>query len=102
MPWQSKRDWKPLEERSCTDIPWLIIFTLFCIGMVSFQSNVRVAILLGPPSWNECGLKQKLCNKPYIHEGYNIFYYVVETFLGSFWGTEVCLAVVLHCDDQLG
>ncbi|XP_076585640.1 choline transporter-like protein 1 [Chaetodon auriga] len=31
---ESKRDWKPLEERSCTDIPWLIIFTLFCIGMV--------------------------------------------------------------------
>uniref|UniRef100_A0A669DPQ6 Choline transporter-like protein n=1 Tax=Oreochromis niloticus TaxID=8128 RepID=A0A669DPQ6_ORENI len=33
MPWQSKREWKPLEEHSCTDIPWLIIFTLFCIGM---------------------------------------------------------------------
>lgn len=35
MPWQGKRDWKPLEDRSCTDIPWLILFTLFCIGMVS-------------------------------------------------------------------
>ncbi|CAK6977168.1 choline transporter-like protein 1 [Scomber scombrus] len=33
MPWKGKRDWKPLEVRSCTDIPWLIIFTLFCIGM---------------------------------------------------------------------
>lgn len=31
---ESKRDWKPLEERSCTDIPWLIIFTVFCIGML--------------------------------------------------------------------
>uniref|UniRef100_A0A3B4T378 Choline transporter-like protein n=1 Tax=Seriola dumerili TaxID=41447 RepID=A0A3B4T378_SERDU len=30
---ESKRDWKPLEDRSCTDIPWLIIFILFCIGM---------------------------------------------------------------------
>ncbi|KAM4751113.1 choline transporter-like protein 1 [Anableps anableps] len=30
---EGKRDWKPLEERSCTDIPWLIIFALFCIGM---------------------------------------------------------------------
>uniref|UniRef100_A0A3Q3W4Z4 Choline transporter-like protein n=1 Tax=Mola mola TaxID=94237 RepID=A0A3Q3W4Z4_MOLML len=30
---ESKRDWKPLEDRSCTDIPWLIIFALFCIGM---------------------------------------------------------------------
>ncbi|TKS68183.1 Choline transporter-like protein 1 [Collichthys lucidus] len=30
---EGKRDWKPLEDRSCTDIPWLIIFSLFCIGM---------------------------------------------------------------------
>ncbi|KAM6940544.1 choline transporter-like protein 1 [Xenentodon cancila] len=30
---ESKQEWKPLEERSCTDIPWLIVFTLFCIGM---------------------------------------------------------------------
>ncbi|XP_061600512.1 choline transporter-like protein 1 [Cololabis saira] len=30
---ESKQEWKPLEDRSCTDIPWLIIFTLFCIGM---------------------------------------------------------------------
>ncbi|XP_010780908.1 choline transporter-like protein 1 isoform X2 [Notothenia coriiceps] len=28
-----KRDWKPLEERSCTDIPWLLIFILFGAGM---------------------------------------------------------------------
>uniref|UniRef100_A0A1A8PH49 Choline transporter-like protein n=1 Tax=Nothobranchius rachovii TaxID=451742 RepID=A0A1A8PH49_9TELE len=30
---QGKREWKPLEDRSCTDILWLIIFALFCIGM---------------------------------------------------------------------
>uniref|UniRef100_A0A1A8HGK1 Choline transporter-like protein n=1 Tax=Nothobranchius korthausae TaxID=1143690 RepID=A0A1A8HGK1_9TELE len=30
---EGKREWKPLEDRSCTDILWLIIFTLFCIGM---------------------------------------------------------------------
>ncbi|KAG7256255.1 hypothetical protein CRUP_023806, partial [Coryphaenoides rupestris] len=30
---EGKRDWKPLEERSCTDIPWLIAFFLFCVGM---------------------------------------------------------------------
>ncbi|XP_065803067.1 choline transporter-like protein 1 isoform X2 [Muntiacus reevesi] len=29
----SKREWKPLEDRSCTDIPWLLLFILFCIGM---------------------------------------------------------------------
>ncbi|KAK2817050.1 hypothetical protein Q5P01_025241 [Channa striata] len=31
---EKKRDWKPLEERSCTDVPWLVIFTLFCVGML--------------------------------------------------------------------
>ncbi|KAM4595473.1 choline transporter-like protein 1 [Fundulus diaphanus] len=30
---EGKRDWKPLEEHSCTDVPWLIVFTLFCVGM---------------------------------------------------------------------
>ncbi|KAF7217868.1 choline transporter-like protein 1 [Nothobranchius furzeri] len=30
---EGKREWKPLEDRSCTDILWLIIFSLFCIGM---------------------------------------------------------------------
>ncbi|KAG7225856.1 hypothetical protein INR49_014379 [Caranx melampygus] len=33
MPWQSKSNWSPLEDRSCTDIPWLLLFILFCIGM---------------------------------------------------------------------
>lgn len=42
MPGQGKRDWKPLEDRSCTDVPWLILFTLFCIGMVSFFQFVSV------------------------------------------------------------
>uniref|UniRef100_A0A3Q2P2V9 Choline transporter-like protein n=1 Tax=Fundulus heteroclitus TaxID=8078 RepID=A0A3Q2P2V9_FUNHE len=30
---EGKREWKPLEEHSCTDVPWLIVFTLFCVGM---------------------------------------------------------------------
>nr|XP_015799105.2 choline transporter-like protein 1 [Nothobranchius furzeri] len=30
---EGKREWKPLEDRRCTDILWLIIFSLFCIGM---------------------------------------------------------------------
>ncbi|XP_048851985.1 choline transporter-like protein 1 isoform X2 [Brienomyrus brachyistius] len=29
-----KREWRPLEERCCTDIPWLIVFLLFCFGMM--------------------------------------------------------------------
>ncbi|XP_068614592.1 choline transporter-like protein 1 [Brachionichthys hirsutus] len=31
---ESKRDWKPLEQRSCTDVPWLVVFGVFCVGMV--------------------------------------------------------------------
>uniref|UniRef100_A0A8B9J6I2 Choline transporter-like protein n=1 Tax=Astyanax mexicanus TaxID=7994 RepID=A0A8B9J6I2_ASTMX len=30
---RAKREWKPLEDRSCTDLPWFLLFTLFCIGM---------------------------------------------------------------------
>lgn len=46
MPWQGKRDWKPLEDRSCTDIPWLILFTLFCIGMVSYSQFCECLLLM--------------------------------------------------------
>ncbi|KAM9434056.1 choline transporter-like protein 1 [Clarias gariepinus] len=28
------RDWKPLEDRRCTDVPWLVLFALFNIGML--------------------------------------------------------------------
>lgn len=42
---QIKRDWKPLEERSCTDIPWLILFSLFCIGMVPSAFTLPTAPL---------------------------------------------------------
>ncbi|XP_041942283.1 choline transporter-like protein 1 [Alosa sapidissima] len=31
---EKRTEWTPLEERSVTDIPWLIFFILFCIGMV--------------------------------------------------------------------
>ncbi|XP_064199610.1 choline transporter-like protein 1 isoform X4 [Anguilla rostrata] len=30
---RTKREWKPLEDRSCTDIAWFFIFLLFCVGM---------------------------------------------------------------------
>ncbi|XP_029014513.1 choline transporter-like protein 1 [Betta splendens] len=31
---EKKRDWTPLEDRSCTDVPWLVVFALFCFGML--------------------------------------------------------------------
>uniref|UniRef100_A0AAY4CV97 Choline transporter-like protein n=1 Tax=Denticeps clupeoides TaxID=299321 RepID=A0AAY4CV97_9TELE len=27
------REWKPLEDRSCTDMPWFLLFVVFCVGM---------------------------------------------------------------------
>ncbi|KAJ8262096.1 hypothetical protein GJAV_G00162130 [Gymnothorax javanicus] len=30
---RTKREWKPLEDRSCTDIAWFFIFFTFCVGM---------------------------------------------------------------------
>lgn len=32
---RTKREWRPLEDRSCTDLPWLLLFTVFCVGMVT-------------------------------------------------------------------
>ncbi|XP_054459995.1 choline transporter-like protein 1 [Anoplopoma fimbria] len=58
---ESKRDWEPLEERSCTDIPWLIIFMLFCAGMVSIcifpiATGAASRLLSGYDSYgNTCG-----------------------------------------------
>uniref|UniRef100_A0A8C5NI31 Choline transporter-like protein n=1 Tax=Gouania willdenowi TaxID=441366 RepID=A0A8C5NI31_GOUWI len=58
---ESKRDWKPLEDRSCTDIPWLIVFSLFCIGMLcicgfAIATGGASRIVLGYDSYgNTCG-----------------------------------------------
>ncbi|KAM9856636.1 choline transporter-like protein 1 isoform 1-T1 [Aulostomus maculatus] len=58
---EGKRDWKPLEERSCTDIPWLIIFTLFCIGMAcicgyTIATGAASRLISGYDSYgNTCG-----------------------------------------------
>ncbi|KAM9792572.1 choline transporter-like protein 1 [Neosynchiropus ocellatus] len=58
---QGKRDWKPLEDRSCTDIPWLIIFTLFCIGMAcicgfTLATGAASRLISGYDSYgNTCG-----------------------------------------------
>ncbi|XP_034044194.1 choline transporter-like protein 1 [Thalassophryne amazonica] len=60
---ESKRDWKPLEERCCTDIPWLIVFTLFSIGMVcicgfAIATGAASRLISGYDSYgNTCGQK---------------------------------------------
>lgn len=59
----SKREWKPLEERSCTDIPWLLLFILFCIGMgficgFSVATGAAARLVSGYDSYgNICGQK---------------------------------------------
>ncbi|XP_060943722.1 choline transporter-like protein 1 [Limanda limanda] len=58
---EGKRDWKPLEEHSCTDIPWLIVYTLFCVGMAcicgySIATGAASRLVSGYDSYgNTCG-----------------------------------------------
>ncbi|XP_060093090.1 choline transporter-like protein 1 isoform X2 [Heteronotia binoei] len=59
----SKREWKPLEDRSCTDIPWLLLFIVFCIGMglicgFSIATGAAARLTSGYDSYgNICGHK---------------------------------------------
>ncbi|XP_078532800.1 choline transporter-like protein 1 isoform X2 [Lissotriton helveticus] len=59
----SKRDWKPLEEHSCTDLPWLLLFILFCVGMgficgFSIATGAASRLVSGYDSYgNICGQK---------------------------------------------
>ncbi|XP_008067087.2 choline transporter-like protein 1 [Carlito syrichta] len=61
--YSSKREWKPLEDRSCTDIPWLLLFVLFCIGMgficgFSVATGAAARLVSGYDSYgNICGQK---------------------------------------------
>uniref|UniRef100_A0A8C5YVJ6 Choline transporter-like protein n=1 Tax=Marmota marmota marmota TaxID=9994 RepID=A0A8C5YVJ6_MARMA len=71
-PQSSKREWKPLEDRSCTDIPWLLLFILFCIGMgficgFSVATGAAARLVSGYDSYgNICGQKNaKLEGIPY-------------------------------------
>ncbi|KPP75934.1 choline transporter-like protein 1-like [Scleropages formosus] len=58
-----QREWRPLEQRSCTDIPWLILFTLFCIGMglicgFAIATGAASRLVSGYDSYgNTCGQK---------------------------------------------
>ncbi|KAF7687009.1 choline transporter-like protein 1 isoform X1 [Silurus meridionalis] len=57
------REWKPLEERRCTDIPWLILFALFNIGMLflcgfAVSTGAASRFISGYDSYgNTCGQK---------------------------------------------
>ncbi|NWS41012.1 CTL1 protein, partial [Probosciger aterrimus] len=59
----SKREWKPLEDHSCTDVPWLLLFILFCLGMgficgFSIATGAAARLLSGYDSYgNICGQK---------------------------------------------
>ncbi|XP_043916965.1 choline transporter-like protein 1 isoform X2 [Protopterus annectens] len=61
----SPREWKPLKEHSCTDIPWLLIFILFCIGMgficgFSIATGAASRLVFGYDSYgNICGHTNK-------------------------------------------
>uniref|UniRef100_UPI00398F6CDF choline transporter-like protein 1 n=1 Tax=Pristiophorus japonicus TaxID=55135 RepID=UPI00398F6CDF len=59
----SARQWKPLEQRSCTDVLWLLILILFCIGMVvicgfAIATGAAQRLAFGYDSYgNICGQK---------------------------------------------
>uniref|UniRef100_A0AAR2KDB8 Choline transporter-like protein n=1 Tax=Pygocentrus nattereri TaxID=42514 RepID=A0AAR2KDB8_PYGNA len=61
--WQKRQDWKPLEDRRCTDIPWLILFALFNVGMLficgfAISTGAASRLISGYDSYgNTCGQK---------------------------------------------
>uniref|UniRef100_A0A3B4C8Z2 Choline transporter-like protein n=1 Tax=Pygocentrus nattereri TaxID=42514 RepID=A0A3B4C8Z2_PYGNA len=61
----AKREWKPLEDRSCTDLPWFLLFTLFCVGMGAICGYTIVTggasrLVFGYDSYgNTCGQRNE-------------------------------------------
>ncbi|XP_066523962.1 choline transporter-like protein 1 isoform X2 [Hoplias malabaricus] len=62
---RAKREWKPLEDRSCTDLPWFLLFTLFCVGMGAICGYTIVTggaarLVFGYDSYgNTCGQRNE-------------------------------------------
>uniref|UniRef100_A0A8C1PDP0 Choline transporter-like protein n=1 Tax=Cyprinus carpio TaxID=7962 RepID=A0A8C1PDP0_CYPCA len=62
-PLQKPREWKPLEQRKCTDIPWLLLFILFNVGMLcicgfAIATGAASRLISGYDSYgNTCGQK---------------------------------------------
>ncbi|XP_023815286.1 choline transporter-like protein 1 isoform X2 [Oryzias latipes] len=63
---RTKREWRPLEDRSCTDLPWFLLFTVFCVGMGSICGFTIVTggaarLVFGYDSYgNTCGQRNEL------------------------------------------
>uniref|UniRef100_H2RJE2 Choline transporter-like protein n=1 Tax=Takifugu rubripes TaxID=31033 RepID=H2RJE2_TAKRU len=57
--------WRPLEDRSCTDLPWFLLFTVFCVGMGSICGFTVVTggaarLVFGYDSYgNTCGRRNQ-------------------------------------------
>ncbi|XP_071266778.1 choline transporter-like protein 1 isoform X1 [Salvelinus alpinus] len=62
---RTKREWKPLEDRSCTDMPWFLLFTVFCVGMGSIfgftiATGGAARLVFGYDSYgNTCGQRNE-------------------------------------------
>ncbi|XP_055745163.1 choline transporter-like protein 1 isoform X2 [Salvelinus fontinalis] len=62
---RTKREWKPLEDRSCTDMPWFLFFTVFCVGMGSIfgftiATGGAARLVFGYDSYgNTCGQRNE-------------------------------------------
>ncbi|XP_052471362.1 choline transporter-like protein 1 isoform X1 [Carassius gibelio] len=60
-----KREWKPLEDRSCTDLPWFLLFTLFLVGMggicgFTIMTGGAARLVFGYDSYgNTCGQRNE-------------------------------------------
>uniref|UniRef100_A0A8C7TYJ8 Choline transporter-like protein n=1 Tax=Oncorhynchus mykiss TaxID=8022 RepID=A0A8C7TYJ8_ONCMY len=61
----TEREWKPLEDRSCTDLPWFLLFTVFCVGMGSIfgftiATGGAARLIFGYDSYgNTCGQRNE-------------------------------------------
>ncbi|KAM8848863.1 choline transporter-like protein 1 isoform 1-T1 [Synchiropus picturatus] len=62
---RTKREWRPLEDRSCTDLPWFLLFTVFCVGMgficgFTIVTGGAARLLFGYDSYgNTCGRRNE-------------------------------------------
>ncbi|XP_058506059.1 choline transporter-like protein 1 isoform X1 [Solea solea] len=62
---RTKREWRPLEDRSCTDLHWFLLFTVFCVGMGSICGFTVVTggaarLVFGYDSYgNTCGQRNE-------------------------------------------